>query len=671
MQDQYFATLPPDEIGAEIFRKIDEHYVRHDSSGMFSRQRASWRAYFGMSSNSSLARADSIQHGGQDGELSFIKVNHLRNLGQHLLNLTTSQKPAPIPISTNTDSKSHGQTILASGLLDYYSREKRVDRILRDAAEYSIISGEGYVLTEWDPSLGREFEVDEENVRVIREGDLKFTRLTKLDVVRDVRLDRFEDASWVIVRTWANKYELIANYPAYADEILKIKSDTKREMRWELGGLNQNSDQIPVWKFFHKRSGALVGGRHVILCSPSCVLFDGDLPYKNVPLRRIVPAEITGSCDGYTPIFDLLALQEAVDALHSACTTNLTSFGVANLWVPNGSNFGYDEIAKNMNLFSGTQKPEVIDLAPPPDKLIAYIRELVESMETISGVNSTVRGNPEASLKSGSALALVQSQAIQFSSGLQSNYAALVEDVYTDSIDILKDYAKTKRVALIVGKFNQYMMKEFTGADVADISRVVVEVAGPVAKTAAGRMQIAQDLLANQMIKTPEEYMSVINTGKLEPMTESQTRQLQLIRKENERLAQGIACRAAITDDHALHILENKVVADDPELRSAYDAGDERAIAIMDAVFAHINEHIMMGADPALVPMMMALKHQPIMPPMPVEQAAGGTPPGGGVNAMAPTGPTPDGMPNQPEMPTNPATGNAWDPQTGGIGPPV
>lgn len=668
--DQYFAALPPNEIGQKLMSKVDEFYTRRKEVGLYGRRRSAWLAYFGMSSNSSPSRSDAIMHGGQDGELSFIKVNHLRNLGQHLLNLTTAQKPTPLPIATNTDAKSHGQTILASGLLDYYSREKRVAQLLRDAAEYAIVGAEGYVLTEWNPDDGAEWDrwvvPGTGQIKSQREGDLKFSKYTSDDVIKDTNLTRFEDGNWFIVRDFVSKYDLMARHPAYALEISAIKSDMKKTHRLQLQKSNDDSDLIPVYKFFHKKTSAIPDGRVIIFCSATCILFDGDLPYKNVPLRRIVPAEIIGSCDGYTPIFDLLGLQEAVDALHSAITTNLTSFGVANLWVPNSSNFGYEEVGKSMNLFKGNQKPEVIDLAPPPDKLLTYIKQLIEDMETISGVNSTVRGNPEASLKSGSALALVQSQAIQFSSGLQASYAQLVEDVYTDAIDILKDFAKTKRVALIVGKFNQYMLKEYNNDDIADISRVVVESGGPLSKTTSGRMQMAQDLLSNKLIRTTEEYLNVVNTGKTEPLTEAQTRQLQLVRRENERLAGGQPCRAIPTDNHVLHIQEHSSVLDDPELRFAAENGDEQAAAILDQTFAHILEHHQLGGDPMLQSMIESLGYRAIAPAVPVEQAAGGTPPGGGEQMGGPQGPGPDGMPEMPQMPVDPATGEQFDPGMGG-----
>lgn len=58
----------------------------------------------------------------------MVKVNHFRNLGQHLLQLTTSKKPSPIPIATNSDAKSQKQCTVARGVIEYYNREKRIDR---------------------------------------------------------------------------------------------------------------------------------------------------------------------------------------------------------------------------------------------------------------------------------------------------------------------------------------------------------------------------------------------------------------------------------------------------------------------------------------------------------------------------------------------------------------
>src|SRR5690606_13663300 len=105
------------------------------------------------------------------------------------------------------------------------------------------------------------------------------------------------------------------------------------------------------------------------------------------------------------------------------------------------------------------------NLTQTPPEIFNFMTQIERLMETISGVNSVARGNPEASLKSGAALALVQSMAIQFSQNLQRAYAQLIEDLGTSTINILKDFAAVPRVAAIAGKSNRPMMREFVGDD--------------------------------------------------------------------------------------------------------------------------------------------------------------------------------------------------------------
>lgn len=89
-------------------------------SGIFRRQYRSMMHYYGISPSSN-AQTDMVRNGGKAGQLAMVKVNHFRNLGQHLVQLTTSQKPAPQPVATNSDAKSQKQVTLAKGILDYYS----------------------------------------------------------------------------------------------------------------------------------------------------------------------------------------------------------------------------------------------------------------------------------------------------------------------------------------------------------------------------------------------------------------------------------------------------------------------------------------------------------------------------------------------------------------------
>jgi hypothetical protein len=235
---------------------------------------------------------------------------------------------------------------------------------------------------------------------------------------------------------------------------------------------------------------------------------------------------------------------------------------------------------------------------------------LIQSAETISGVNSVTRGNPEASLKSGTALALVQSMSLQYISGLQQSYVKLIEDVGTAIVQILKDFATTPKVITLVGKNNRPLLKEFTGEQISAINRVVVDVGNPLARTTAGRVQMAEQMLQMNLIKSPEQYFQVINTGKIETLFEGEMNELLLIKSENEQMLEGKDVLVSPLDKHRLHINEHKAVLSDPDLRR-----DPELVRI---VLDHIEKHLnaLRETDPALLQL---VGEQPL-PPIGMEQ---------------------------------------------------
>jgi hypothetical protein len=663
MRNSYFATSKGDELGRELMKRRDAHFMYLRETGRWELLYKSELAHYGYSTTGNGARSHAVGRTGEKSEFATIKVNHFRNLAQHMLTLCTSQRPAPQPIASNSDSKTHKQVTLAHGLLDYYSREKRVERHLKQAAERSIVKAEGFIEIEWDVTQGERYGVmdnDDGSQSEIREGDLRYRVLDPVDVIRDPQREA-SDLDWVITCHRENRFNLIAQFPEWEDFILALPSadqeDMQRPTTWMLQPRYEETDDVYVYRFYHERQPALPEGRMTVFLSDKVILTDGPMPYRRIPCRRIAPAEMMNLGHGYTPMFDLLSIQEAIDALYSVVLTNQTTFGVQTICVKKGHGLTYNQIAKGLALleYNGDAKPEGLNLTFTPQEVFNFIRQLEDVMETLSGINSTVRGNPEASLKSGSALALVQSQAIQFSSGLQQSYAQLVEDVYTDTLNILQDFAKTKRVVAIVGKYKQHMLKEFTGDDLSLISRVVVDSGSALSKTASGRVQIAQDLLNNQLIKSPEQYLAVINTGTLEPMTEGANAELILIRSENELLSDGQPQPVSILDSHSLHIREHKAVMASPDMRG----NPEVVKAVQDHIMQHINA--LRDTDPALLGM---LGEQSLaVAPLPTEQAAGGTPPKDGPAPQLPQMAPP---PEEPVFPINPGTGKQWDPISGG-----
>lgn len=515
-KNKYFASREANETAKIVLTKAEGWFLGLDGNGYLNVLRESATAYYGGFYND-LGNAHKITFTGEQGELTTLPVNHYRNLARHLLVMVTATRPAMQARATNTDYKSLVQTKLANGLLDYYVREKRLEDYFKRAIEMAIVMGSGYVKLEWNATTGDVYDYNEETNTPIYQGDVLFKTLSPFDVVFDPTKEDTTLQDWVLTRTSKNRFDLAEKYPELRDKILKVDTkDNRMYGSFYATMYRDKTDDVFVYEFYHKRTESMPQGRYLMFLDHDIVLLDAPMPYRNLPIYRVSASDILGTPFGYTDMFDVLPLQSAINSLYSTILTNQTTFGVQNVMVPRGCDVDSSVLAGGLNVIEFNQefgKPEAINLTNTPPEIFNFLAQLEQTIETLSGVNSVARGNPESSLKSGNALALVSSMALQYASGLQQSYVKLIEDVGTGLINILKDFASVPRIAAIVGEANRSYMKEFTGDDLSEINRVIVDVTNPLSKCLAkdtpvlmysGDIKMVQDIEIGEQIMGPD-----------------------------------------------------------------------------------------------------------------------------------------------------------------------
>lgn len=619
--DQYWASQPIDKIAPEIIGQVTHYRKNMEQSGLLNKLRKSYNTYYCDTEIQTL-----------DQSLQAIHVNHYANLIRHVLVDCTNQRPAWEARAVNTDLESQADTQLASGLLDYYMREKHVEPILNGAIEKCLFLIEGWVSVGWNVDGGEIYSTNPDNGRPINEGDVEVKSHSILDVARDVRR-RDMKHDWYIVREFKNKWDLAATYPELADKISGLAWSFKDNAQYEINSneiatsMHMKSDLIPTYTLHHAKTPAMPQGRLTTVLDSDVLLFDGPLPYKRPYIFPAASAEKFLTAFGHSNLMDLLPISDAFNATVSAILTNQAANAVQNFQCPKGAAPTVVRLSGGMNVFEYDPKGgklERMDLLATAPEVFNFANFILTQMEQIGGVPPISKGMAPATM-SGTAMALLAQQAIQFSSGVQLSRTLLQENVGTAIIELLQTFAVVPRVAMIVGKSKRSQMKSFKGSDLKGIGRVIVDTANPLTKTSAGRVEIANNLLAApNMIKTPEQYISVLTTGNLEPLYEHEQSQVNLIRAENERLMDSGSVQAFLTDDHPIHILEHSCVLNSPEARENPQ--------VVQAVSDHIQQHINIGKsmDPALA---MMLKQQSIFqpPPPPPQGAPGpqqGPPPG-------------------------------------------
>lgn len=674
LQD-YFALKKGREFVEEAFKRRDDYRAYLERSGKLSTYKRVYKNYYlGGVENARL------RQGGDKNQFVMAQVNHFANILGHILNNVTSSRPNLKARAQNSDFASLAQTKVGDQVLEFYLGEKDLEHHTKDTAELSLVFGEAELMELWDATLGDEVAAGEldpmtgEPTAPIMQGDVTFNSFAPMDVAKDYTLGKDSDCNWKLFTLTGNRWDLAAKFPQYEQEIIQTSSSFSNMRHQRIGHaiFEPDADQIFLYIFVHKRTPAVPEGRLVMFIdNQDVILIDTPLPHKRVS-HRIAPREQHGTVFGYTVAYDLLPIQENINMLYSIIASNQAMFGVQSLLVAKGSGIEYSALQGGLKIVEYDAKPgvdtkpSVLQLTSTPPEIFKHIEHLILQMETISGVNSVVRGQPEASLESGAALALVASQAIQFMSGFQQAYTRLLESTGTGLLDILKEYAKAPRMIAIVGKQNVQYLPEFKGDDIAGIDRVTAEVNNPLARTTSGKLQIAQDLLSKQLIDA-KQYLQILETGSLESATEGLSSQLMLIKEENERLLKGEQIPALLTDLHMLHIQEHASVLANLEARFKPN--------VVDAVNAHIQMHaqLLQSMPPVLAGATgQPILQQPAAPPPPGPgQGAGGPPPKGGppsevINPENPIQKQANAV-KPPNMPRNPMGGPSNNANTGGM----
>lgn len=672
----YFALKTGQEFVEACFKRLDDYCAHMERSGRLSTMKRVYKNYYlGGIENARL------RQGGDKNQFIMAQVNHFANILGHMLNNVTMSRPNLKARAQNADFKSLAQTKVGDQVLEYYLGEKELEDRTKDTAELSLLFGEAELMELWDALMGDDVtamadpETGEPTGQTEKQGDIVFDVFAPMDVAKDFTMGSPNGCQWKILRKMVNRWDLAAKYPQFESEILStaVSPSSLRRQRIGHASLETDEDQIWLYTFIHKKSPALPDGRLVqFIDNTEVTLIDSPLPHKKI-LHRIAPREWHGTVFGYTIAYDLLPIQENLNMLYSIIASNQAMFGVQSLLVPKGSGIEYSALQGGLKIVEYDTKPgvdtkpSVLQLTSTPAEIFKHIEHLIVQMETISGVNSVVRGQPEASLESGAALALVASQSLQFMSGFQQAYTRLMESTGTGLLDILKNYAKAPRLISIVGKNNVQYLPEFVGDDISLIDRVTAEVNNPLARTTSGKLQIAQDLLTKGKI-TADQYLQVLETGSLEQATEGLSSQLLLIKEENERLMKGENVPALRTDLHMTHIAEHASVLANIDARFKPE--------VMNAVDAHIRQHEALLMQ--LTPIVAGATNQPILNPGGPQGGAspGGPPPGG----PPPQGGSPTEVINpanpvqqqanavkQPNMPKSPLGGAPFNATTGGM----
>lgn len=666
MDKQYWVTEPSEALAKRILEKVDLFDRDIYETGRIAAICRSMNMYYGVDSDGTWARSSMVTYGGDQGENVLVNYNHYRSLVDARNIQAMGQRPAFDALANNPDSDAGRQTSLAKRIFDFQMSKGTLSVAVSEAQQFKAITGEGWLEMVWDANQGELHAVDPITNSPVYSGAPAFYSYPIYDVIRDVcRRDMNND--WICTRRLVNKWDLIAMYPDKEKELVSKSfeaSDYRRYVRRRYR-FEKSEDFVEILSFYHKKTKAVPEGR-LMLQVEDCVLLDNPLPYEGIPAFCLTENNEVGSPYGNTKNWDLIGPQQVLNSCISTIATNHDAFGTQNVIVRKGSNIEATNIARGMRVLEinpGVDEPKALHLMPTSNESYRLAESAVETMETLAGINAVTRGNPPASVQSGSGMAYMGSMSATANSADAIKYIEFLEAVGTALIRLYQYFATTPHMIEIVGIDKRSSVEQFTGQDLSKVRRITVSVGGPMMRTQAGRMEVANALIERwpEQVR-PEQYMRLIDTGQFEPLYASQSLKALWIQKENEMLMQGKPQVALYFEDHPLHIQEHESLMMDEDFRFNPARKAERDLAM-----AHIQQHVSLemqvrggvGVNPSELGGQDGGGPQQLPPPGP---------------ARAPESPNPvydntEGVGGKaPLMPRNPATGERTNPNGSNTG---
>jgi hypothetical protein len=632
--------------------EFDDFRLAARASGLVNRWRGDWMLYYARD-NGVAGWGDNLYPEGEEGEKVRMRGNMARSLIRHLYTMTVAQRPVVDPKAKNSDVQSSHKVEIGRAVADEYLKTKKVYRYIDHGVELALVEGAAFVHGKWNEAAGglHAAPPDDNGVpQPIPRGDCEFNVGSPLDVGMDLRASDWEAIrnSRLTFREWQNRFELAAKYPEATEAIMDaptrgIDANTVVDNELPTPGrvmtAMKPSDLIEVCYYYQAKTAAVPNGRMLMyLQHDGTPLEDKPLPYEKIPVFRISAAEVLGSPIGYAVMTELACAQEALDKTLSAIATRFFAFGIPNVVGVRGSSPDVTQLPGGANFIevdpdqSGRPTVEVLDLLQIKPEMFTWPDFLTRSMGTFSGVNAVVQGNPPPGLDAGVAIAQFQAMAVQFASTIQASYAECVEDVVLWIFEALRVHSESMpRTVQLVGKSKRQAVEDFYGGDL-DFQGVTVDMGNPLSRTAAGKAMIADYLRNSGIPVTAEQFVQVLNTGTLEPMSEGIVSEMDLVRQENEMLSEGQPVHALRGENHALHIREHRAILSNPDVKF-----NEQLLMLAEQ---HLSEHeqLWMMGDPLLGIAMGAI-------PM----GAGAIPPPNAGPSGGPAGSAPHGAPPHPQ----------------------
>jgi hypothetical protein len=678
---RYWAAEEPNAIAAAVVAQFRKYQARCASDGRLDIWRTSDRCYHGRNPDGGYSNAHAVTFGGTQGEVAQLHVGHYRQIIASQLTIATEQRPAVECTATSNDPEAISDTIVGRQVLEYDLDEGGLEQDIHATHERALVYSEGYLVQVWDHNAGElvgtrmlppesvdassegipgtEDEAGAmmaqiEGVDVpVREGMIRVEVRSPINVARDLDRDEITDFPWYIVRSRRHRWELAARYPEDAekrDAILSAPSVGMDDFALEASTSGGESDYVHLFTLYHPPSDALPQGRLVEVVNETRISPIQDAyPFDHQVVHADVPSAELEKSVGYGDAWDMLAPTQALDSVESGMLSVADAGALIRWSARRGAKVDARQLDTGMTLHEhddegnpNAKGPELMERPEVRPSDLNYAQHHRQNLETLSGINATIRGTADSQAKSGADRALIATMAVRANSKHQRALASLTRSVLNGRVKLYKAFCSEERLVEIAGRDKSGHVASFSSKTFDSVRRVRVEIGPADLRTVEGKIALADkmvEMFGPEMI-TPSKYMALRTLGRADEIDDDVAGHKSVARRENDTFRKGEPVQCMVHHHHEIHLAEHV-----RDVTNAEIVGDPNRVPEIQMRLAHIMEHQAqwVGCPPEIL---QATGQRPA----PSSLMGPGAPPPGGP-PMGPPPPMPPGGPQPPQGP--------------------
>lgn len=502
-----------------------------------------------------------------------VVINHLGDFVTQWVSRLTRYRPAVAIYPARAEQGDADDAKIAKDVLDYIWYQARIDEVLQEFVRHLKIFGEGYLWVLWNrqkgdlhpdwvqaAQSGRQVPILDSQGNPVKsqKGDPMFmdhaVHVGDIDYIVDAPWHVFDqpcrsrrDVDWSIRWHVEDVEYLKAKYPDRAEEIRPDLDLNSLYTGYRLD-VARLKNQIVVYELYHRSHEFMEKGRYIKRVK-GCILENMDLPYEHgqIPYLYLADIEVPDQIRGVSFFQQLFPIQHQINAVASLIYKALVLYSHPKMVIQDGS-CDMQQLLNESTIvsYSGGVPPTLLTQTPVAQELFNYLNKLEETAEKLSGIFTMSRGQAPSGVRAAKALRVLEEQEDKraYITAIKYNNIALVENARM-SLSVAGTFYDDSdgRLARIVGKDNEYKIRQFKTANLSKPYDIRIENTTALSQSPAARideitelMQIRFDPMAPI---SREQFIQLLDLTASDQFKDIITRSTRCAQSENDDFQAG------------------------------------------------------------------------------------------------------------------------------------